>query len=394
MEHRTAQILFALLRSVFCGTKADKEEISLTPETLSELLSISRKHDIEHLLVYGLELNGLIPEEYGEITNRIFEAAYRCEQLCFEYEKMCSVLEEEKIPFIPLKGAVVRKHYPEAWMRTSCDIDILVHEENLEKSVSALIDKCEYTYYKQGSHDVALITPSKIRVELHYSLIENEISKASSAVLSQVWDSANIRQGFSYQYEMSEEMFYFYHIAHMAKHFENGGCGIKPFADLWFINGIDGATPQKREALLAQGNLLTFAEMAQKLSKVWFDDEDADSISLQMESFVLSGGSFGSSKNRIAVQQQKKGGKIGYLFTKIFLPYNEIKFIYPVLQKHRWLTPIMEVFRWLKLIFGSRSKSVAKEIKQNQSVSAEESEAARRFLLSIGLLSDNLHGKE
>lgn len=26
---------------------------------------------------------------------------------------------------------------------------------------------------------------------------------------------------------MKEEMFYFYHIAHLAKHFEVGGCGIR-----------------------------------------------------------------------------------------------------------------------------------------------------------------------
>lgn len=394
MEHGTAQILFSLLRSVFHGTKADKEIHALMPETFSELLSVSRKHDIEHLLVYGLELNGLIPEEYGEITNKVFEAAYRCEQLCFEFERLCAAFEEAEIPFIPLKGAVIRKHYPETWMRTSCDIDILVHEADLEKSVSVLADKCDFAYYKKGSHDVALITPGKIRVELHYNLIENEVSETSSAVLSRVWESANRCEGFRWQYEMSKEMFYFYHIAHMAKHFENGGCGIKPFADLWILDSIYGANSLKSEELLAEGELLTFARAAQKLSKVWFGNEQADSLSVKMENFVLNGGSFGSQKNRIAVQQQKKGGKTGYLFTRIFLPYNEIKYIYPVLQKHRWLTPIFEVLRWFRLIFGGRSKSVVKEIEQNRAVSAEESGDIRAFLLSIGLLNDNSHNQK
>ena len=31
----------------------------------------------------------------------------------------CAVLEEAKIPYIPLKGTVLRDYYPEAWMRTS-----------------------------------------------------------------------------------------------------------------------------------------------------------------------------------------------------------------------------------------------------------------------------------
>ena len=391
MEHGTAQILFALLRSVLNGTKAEIGISRIVPETFSELLSISRKHNIEHLVVYGLQQNGLLSEEYSQITNKIFEAAYRCEQICFEFERLCTALEEAKIPFIPLKGAVMRKYYPETWMRTSCDIDVLVHEHDSEKAVSALIDGCNYTYHKKGSHDIALITPGKIRVELHYNLIESNVSEEASAVLSRVWESANICEGFRWQYEMSDEMFYFYHIAHMAKHFENGGCGIKPFADLWFLNSSDGEMLKKREELLRQGNLLKFAKTAQKLSRVWFDNEKTDSPSLIMEDYVLYGGAFGSLKNRIAVQQQKKGGKIKYLWFKIFVPYDEIKFYYPVLQKYRFLTPFMEVYRWFKLIFGGRLRSVSKEIKMNQSVSDETTEDTRGFLFSIGLLNDDSH---
>lgn len=392
MKHGTAQILFALLRSVLNGTKADIDVSRVTPETFSELLSISRKHDIEHLVVYGLQQNGLLSEEYSQITNKIFEAAYRCEQICFEFERLCTALEEANIPFIPLKGAVMRKYYPETWMRTSCDIDILVHERDSEKAVSVLADNCEYTYYKKGSHDIALITPGKIRVELHYNLIESNVSAVESAVLLRVWESADKCEGFCNQYEMSDEMFYFYHIAHMAKHFENGGCGIKPFADLWFLNSTDGGTVKKRETLLRQGNLLRFAQTAQKLSRVWFDNEEMDCLSLEMQNYVLNGGSFGSAKNRISVQQQKKGGKFRYLWSKIFIPYDEIKFFYPILQKYRFLTPFMEVYRWLKLIFGGRLKSVSKELEMNQSVSVESKEFTRDFLAKIGLLNDDLHG--
>lgn len=391
MKHGTAQILFALLRSVLNGTKADVENSQIVPETFSELLSISRKHDVEHLVVYGLQQNGLLSEEYSQITNKIFEAAYRCEQICFEFERLCTALEEANIPFIPLKGAVMRKYYPETWMRTSCDIDILVQECDSEKAVSALIDSCNYAYHKKGSHDIALITPGKIRVELHYNLIESNGSEAASDVLSRVWKSAVRCEGFRCQSEMSDEMFYFYHIAHMAKHFENGGCGIKPFADLWLLKSTNSETVEKREELLRQGNLLRFAQAAQKLSRVWFDNEEQDNLSLMMESYVLNGGAYGSLTNKVAVQQQKKGGKFRYLWSKIFIPYDEIKFFYPILQKYRFLTPFMEVYRWLKLIFGGRIKSVSKEIKVNQSVSDETTEYTHSFLLSLGLMNDDLH---
>ncbi len=389
MEHGTNQILFALLRSVFSGTKVHSETPELSAEAFCDLLVLASKHDMEHLVIYALQQNGLIPEEYSAVQNKLFEAVFRGEQLCFEYERICNALESAEIPFIPLKGAVVRKYYPEPWMRTSCDIDILVDKDDLEKSVATLVDKCEYTYHKKGSHDVALISPSRIRVELHYNLIEKDVSAAAADILSRVWETASVCEGFRWQHKMSDEMFYFYHIAHMAKHFENGGCGIRPFADIWLMENNGVSNGEKVSELLAQGNLLVFARAAQKLSKVWFDNAETDSVSLKMEEYVLNGGTFGSTKNRIAVQQQKKGGKTGYLFTKIFLPYDEIKFIYPILQKHRWLTPLMEVLRWLRLIFGSRSKNIAKEIKLNQSVTAEESDATREFLASVGLLENN-----
>ena len=51
-----------------------------------------------------------------------------------EYENLCSAFEKAQIPFLPLKGSVIRKYYPEAWMRTSCDIDILVHDEDVGRA--------------------------------------------------------------------------------------------------------------------------------------------------------------------------------------------------------------------------------------------------------------------
>jgi hypothetical protein len=184
---------------------------------------------------------------------------------------------------------------------------------------------------------------------------------------------------------MPDDLFYFYHIAHMAKHFENGGCGIRPFIDLWILDRIDSADNTKRDRLLQEGKLLTFANVARKLSRVWFDDEEHDAVIQQMEEYILRGGIYGNSTNRIMVHQQKKGGRFKYALSKIFIPYDVIKFHYSILQKHRWLTPIMEVRRWFKLIFCGHLKRTAKELKYNSSVSNDDAANTQRFLRDIGL---------
>ena len=141
MNQKAIQTLFALLRSALSGTSLTAEELNnYSQDLLPGLLQISSHHDVDHLLVFGLKQNQLVPEERRDIEKCIFKAVYRYERIKYEYESLCTALEKAKIQFIPLKGSVIRRHYPQAWMRTSCDIDILVHREDLERTISYLTE--------------------------------------------------------------------------------------------------------------------------------------------------------------------------------------------------------------------------------------------------------------
>ena len=386
MEQKTTQALFALLRSAMSEMRLKEEEReAYSSDVIKTLLETSLKHDLIHLVVFGLKKNELIPKEKIEIENYIFKAFYRYEQLKYELDNLCAALKKAEIPFIPLKGSVLRKYYPEEWMRTSCDIDVLVHEEDCEKARAILTDEYGYVDHGKHSHDVSLFSPSNIHIELHYSLLEDGIANGASEVLKNVWSTAVLRDGYDFFYEMPDEMFYFYHIAHMVKHFEDGGCGIRSFIDLWILENIEDNNEEKRNALLEQGNLLRFADSARALSRVWFGCAEHDELTRQMENYILRGGVYGTNENRVPVQQQKQGGRFKYAISKIFLPYDLIKFHYPILQKHRWLTPFMEVRRWGRLIFCGHAKRTMKELKYNQSISNDEADETKNFLSSIGL---------
>lgn len=387
MDHGRSQILFALLRSAICGEPlSDTEKAQCSQEQLAALVATAKQHDMIHLLALGLKQNALHIESEPEIGKHILMAVYRYEQQRVELEKLCKVLELAAIPFLPLKGSVLRGYYPEAWMRTSCDLDILVKEADAEKAAAVLVNDCGYTRGGKGTHDISLYAPNKTHVELHYKLVEDGMANSAAQVLSHVWQWAQVRENYSFWHEMPDDVFYFYHIAHMAKHFETGGCGIRPLMDLWILDGRSEADEAKRDALLAQGNLLQFARSARELSGVWFNGTKHDDLTGQMEHYILRGGVYGSSENGIAVQQQKKGGRFGYVLAKIFMPYEVIKYRYPILQKHPWLTPVMEVRRWFRVVFLSRVRSrVTKEFKYNAGISSENAAAIRTFLNDIGL---------
>ena len=385
-DQKTIKILFTLTRSALFGDVIDHSmRDDFTAERISDAFKTASSHDISHLVALGAEKNGLCIPKENEIGKSVLKAVYRYEKLKYRYDAVCMALESANVPFIPLKGSVIRRYYPQEWLRTSCDIDILVKKEDLESAVSAFSEKLGYKCLGKSSHDVSFCSADNVRIELHHTVIENGIANRAASVLDGLWESARLCDGSRYCYQMTDEMLYFYHIAHMAKHFLHGGCGIRPFIDLFLLDGIDGADHSARNELLERGGLLKLAEAVSRLSMIWLGGAEADPLSQKIEEYILFGGVYGSAENRIAVMQQKRGGRVKYILSKIFIPYDEIKYHYPVLEKHRFLTPFMEVRRWCKLIFCGHAKRTAREIRYNMEISADRAEKTRQFLSEVGL---------
>jgi len=385
----TEQVLFALIRNVICGEAVSEETKSAcTPEMLEAVYTLAAKHDLAHLV--GQAVSKLdLPE--SEILKKCKQAAMRVfmryAQQSYEYAHCCKALEDAQIPFIPLKGSILRDLYPEPWLRNSCDIDILVKEEMLDAAGSALVDNLGYTAGNKGDHDITLTAPSGVHLELHYDTIQERYEAGTSrSVLSRVWEDSFCAEGKCFQRSLTDEMFYFYHIAHMAKHFENGGCGIRPFLDIWILHNRIDPNNKKRDALLKEGGLPAFAQGAEKLSRVWFLGAEPDSLTLQMEQYILFGGTYGNLTNRAAYGQVKSGSKAKYLLTqRIFLPYDYLKAEYPILKEKKYLTPIYQGVRWVRTLRAGGLQRHTSEMLTNLNTTDAAREATAQMLKQLGL---------
>lgn len=375
-----------LIANEVCSKELDKSQYAFTDEELVKLYKISKSHDLAHLVGDALIKKGLIGD--GEIKTKfqkqIMLAFYRYEKINYELGRLRKVLNEAKIPFIPLKGSVLRRYYPEPWMRTSCDIDVLVHESDLERAVSALTSAAGYKADSKGSHDVGMFSDGGVHLELHYSLIEDKIVGSVADILRNAWGKASPVSDTS-EYVFCDDMFFFYHTAHMAKHFVNGGCGIRPFIDIWVLNHRVSFSREKRDALLSKGGILTFAKEAESLSEVWFGNGEHTDVTHRMEDYLLRGGVYGTTKNRVSVQQVKTGGKFRYAISRIWLPYDVLKFHYPSLSGKRALLPFYEVRRWFKLIFCGGAKRSMNELKLNSATTLTEQASTEEMLTELGL---------
>ena len=383
-----SRVLFALLRCEICQAEIDTETKNLiTPEIFSALYKLSKKHDLAHLVADALDKNGLLDD--SDVARRFCNernmAVYRYEQINYELEEICRVLEENKIEHIPLKGSVLRAYYPEPWMRTSCDIDILVKKSDLEQAIAILSKELSYQKEQENTHDVQLWAPSGVHLELHFNLIEEYYKPDSLEVLNSVWDIAIPSDDKIYQKEMPDEMFYFYHLLHMVKHLLEGGCGLRPFIDSWILNHKKSFNAQARKALLQKGKLQSFAQTVETLSEVWFSGLPHTDITRKLENYILRGGVYGNSENKNLVRRSKHQSKFAYFMSRLFMPYERLCFDYPKLINRKWLYPFYTVKRWFSKLFKGRTKSALSEMKNAAQLSDESVEGVKALMQDLGL---------
>lgn len=362
-------LLISLVREAICKNDTPQEPKTLTEEQLSALLPMARlakEHDVLPIVAYALESYQL-PEEYSELSAKLNKAkliaVYRTTSILTEQAALAEVLMEAGIPFVLLKGAVIRDYYPESWMRTSSDIDILLHREDIEGAMALLSEKLGYSYFCRSPHDVSLKAPSGVHLELHFKLIEASRRLTECAqLLEHIWDYT-VRCGDSSQYTLTDEMYYLYHIAHMAKHFINGGCGLRSFIDLWLMDNKMTKDAEKRQKLLTEAGLITFGTQASSLSSVWLDGIPHTDITARIEEYILPAGVYGVIDNMVAVGAGRKGGKLGYVMSRMFMPYDDLKNRYPKMGKYKILLPLLHIRRWLALLRPSRFKRAREEVR-------------------------------
>lgn len=367
----TEAMMFMLLRKSCCY-EDEPIDIELHQETLEEIYRLSKRHDLAHIIGHYLGQTGVLKNaDVGQrFKQQAAQAVFRYANLKLTYTQICSFLESAEIPFLPLKGAVMRRYYPEPWMRTSCDIDILVKEEDLERAVKKL-ESTGYRNEGRSMYDVSLYSPRGVHIELHFNLIADYVSAKQGEILSHIWERVIPVKGFSYQYEMPDDLFYFYHIAHMAKHFKEGGCGVKPFLDLWLLNKQKEFDETEKYKLLKKGGLLAFAKAVEQLSNAWFENAEKDALAYDIEAFVLRNGVYGSYEAKITMNKINKN-HWQYIWFRVFLPYEYMKDHYPILKKQKWLLPACEVWRWIKLIFNGGIKRSEREMKTRTKATKEQ----------------------
>ncbi len=360
-------------------------DFSFSERFLLELYSAAQRHSVQNIIAAALINNDILENSplKPHFENELYKCVFTHEKMNSAYESFCAELEKERINYIPLKGAVVRELYPQPWLRSSCDIDILISEDDLERAVDKFIGA--YSLVSKGIHDVVLKSEDGVLIELHFNLLGNKKSPVYSEFLENPWRYAELCETGKFCFRFSDEMFYYYHIVHMAKHFRLGGCGLRPFIDLWLMMQDKKYDSPKINSMLKKGKLSDFNSSARKLCSVWFLGEKHDDTTALMQDFIIDGGNFGSKETRLLSEQQRSGNKFKYIFSRIFLPYDELKNHYPILKKHPVFTPFCEICRFFSLLFGKKRSLRKSRVENVKNVSSKRINDINLLFERVGL---------
>ncbi len=374
--NQTAQLAVNLIRSqlcgdAFCGSPPDEVQ-------LQKLYKFSSGQDLSNIVGKALFECGMAGE--GHIAQAFFNEQYgavmRYQKQQYELDRLCSALSDAHICHVPLKGAVIRRFYPEPEMRTSSDIDVLVHKDDLEAARHCLEQKLGAKYMLRSEHDVSYMTENGVHIELHHSLAEDEF--LGSNVLSKAWDY--VLDSNSYTKEFISEFFIYFHIAHMAKHFVMGGFGIRFILDLWLINQKMNYDPQKLDALVADGGLSSFAKACNRVASVWFECKNGDDETSLLEKYIFDSGIYGNLEQYVILSQNKQGGKFKNMISRVFLSPSELALNYPKVEKYPALYPWYMIVRFFRIVFKSGGQRAIEELKLNSSSDASKKQEIENLL--------------
>lgn len=275
-------------------------------------------------------------------------------------ESVYNAFEQAEIPFVILKGAILKNLYPLPALRYFTDYDLYIEYTNCER-IKAVMMQLKFQYNGDTENDMDFIKKPSLHFEMHHSLFTDKYD--FGGYFNNPFDKAVLREGSNYGYVLRNEDCFIYVLAHLYKHFTDGGCGIKQFMDIYVMMQKWSLDMGYIQSELQKIGLDGFLETTIKLNSFLFDGAEADDDLKQIADYVFNNGTFGNVKNSMALEyaQDDEGAKNGfglykmkYFVNRWQLSFSGMKNQYPILSKVPFLLPFCYIRKLFRVIFFRR----------------------------------------
>lgn len=310
------------------------------------------RHQVVGMAYEGAVLCG-IPKS-DPTMQRLFQVYYgniiRNEKQLRILEELFDTFEKNGIDYLPVKGVNMKQLYPNSAMRTMGDADILIRMDQYDK-IEPLMVQMGFTEGKGAEYELVW-EKDVMHLELHKQLL-NPRNTDYYRYFGIGWEHAIPERGNRYTY--SNERMYLFVLGHMAKHYRDGGVGLRQVVDIWVFGQKIPMDEKVLQQELKKANMQEFHTNIKNLLDTWFGDRPTDEKTEFISDYLFSSGSWGVLEQKIvakSLRESKQKGSLdkvrtGMVREAIFPPLKTMQKRYKVLEKAPALLPVFWPVRWV-----------------------------------------------
>ncbi len=345
-----------LLSSVLNGT----EPVAM-PEgmTLEGLYAYQKEQDVSNMAFVALKKLG-----YDDAQLKEFQDDYKLNVLRearFELggQQVFDALEKAEIPFLPLKGAILKNYYPNPALRTFTDIDIYVGDR---------LADAEQILFKLGyekktdfeTNDISYVKKPSLHIELHRDLFPDDYD--FEGYFDEPFQHTELKDGYKLYHLYKTDDFFIHVLCHLYKHFTYGGCGLRQYLDIYVMTQKMQLNMNYIRSELKSFGMDGFLDTTLKLNRFFFDGEKPDDELIEIAEFVFNNTTFGNADNRLVLDYDKGHGEkrtlwgnIKFFTERWGLNYSQMKQRYKILKYLPFLLPFCWVYRLIAALLFRRN---------------------------------------
>lgn len=384
--------VIALVKSALSG---QKEPI---PDDMDwgRAVKLAKSHQIHTMIYYGAVNSGAeMPQGIRDhLEMSAFQNLAADRSQIFAVGEILNAFSENGIDHMPLKGTLLKPMYPKSELRVMSDADILIKPEQYD-AIVPIMQKLGYISTGESDHEYIWRKESFLTIELHKRLIPS-YNKDYYAYFGDGWQLAKIRDGS--RYSMTDEDQFVYLFTHFAKHYRDGGIGIRHFVDLHiYLSGKPDLDFVTVENELKKLQLDEFYQNVRRTLKTWFEDAPPDEITDFITERIFGSGSYGTQDGQILASALKNGDpsslkstRVKRIWRLLFPTYKDMCDSFPSLHRVPFLLPLFWVARWFRALLFRR-KNIGQKKREMDITTVEKMEDYRRDLHFVGL---DFHFKE
>jgi hypothetical protein len=377
------------------------------------VIELAQRHSLLPLIFTVLNHEQIDKDVLYNFKSIVFNISLQQIQNMEVLDKIVAKLSDAAIPLIVMKGIVLRNLYPCPETRTMSDFDLVVKSADI-KSAIIILKKLGFRVcgYERAVH-IQLINKDNMLIELHKNLFNIQRMGIPSNYMQQVWENAipiNICGRTVLSYSDIDNLLYL--LLHAAKHFSEGGLGLRQLCDIKLLieTKRDMIDWEKFHAQTIEFNIFQFTQLIFEICNrllgmhiplSWENRKkiNEDLINSLIQD-ILEGGVFGKDteesntsiriKNLIGLEDYKGMRKFRGLIKILFPSSDKLDEKYRYAQKCFWLLPLAWIHRLFYNVINKRQRKMLKVILNPKSAKESFSIMRKRGKL-ISLVMD---GKE